>query len=629
MAAPPLTLTVQPSDASNRVLYLPIAAKSTQHKAQVKIVVRLRIANTGASDVLLKGIEFSFPGSGIAKQTMQGVKIAVSTEADPDPDDGRIPAGQAVRWSNGVVDLDTSEAGENKIRNEVYLDAPAPPKLKISVSCENFSDPVTVTMDLAPYEDPTGEGAFIMPFAPYDLDSGEYIITSARHWANGGPNGAQIYAHDIGIQAKVDGSWTTVKAGESSTTNEGRRIFGKPVRAMADGNVLSWKSDTPENEAPGKKPDPVPEGNHFWIQHGAVKVKYAHLKHGSLEAALMQEGAAVRAGQQIARAGNNGNSEGPHLHIESVHVDSGTLRGFPFKNAWQLERDRIEADHGGPWVRMRADGISADSVALWPASTRPRTVVAAAGVERGGDWALSLWASPDLATFKAETQKLFTEKGRRLIQCATYLERGERRWMGLARGGDWANSFWVSTSLSAFKAEVQRLFDEKGRRLVHVHTFPHGANGRRWAGIARGANWSNSFWVSDSFAAFDAEVKKLWKDKGRALMHVCTYREGSARRWVGIARGSDEASTFYVADGQSAFSHKVQSLFDTKGLRLEHVHTFVEAGQRRWVGISRPGNGSNHFWVSRDLDGFRRRVQDGFDDHGQRLICLELLDNEG
>ena len=626
MAAPNLTLTVQPQEGG-KLMYLPIAAKSSSAKAQAKIVLRLRLKNNSASTLTLSSIEFSYPGTSLAAKTMQGVKIAVSTEADPDPNDGKIAAGKTATWSNGVVDLDTTEAGENMIRNEVYLDVPAPPKLKIAVKCAGFTDAVSVTLDLAPYVDPTGEGSFILPFAPYDLASGEYIVTSARHWANGGPEGAQIYAHDIGIQAKVGGSWTKINPGADANTNEGFRVFGLPVRAMADGSVLSWKTGTAENPAPGQKPKPAPEANHFWVRHGHVKVKYTHLKNGSMVAALMQEGAPVRAGDKLALAGNNGNSGGPHLHIECVHIDTASLRGMPFKDGWVLERELIEADQGGGWVRLTSDGLCADPVAIWPASTRPRVVIAAAGVVRGGDWALRMWTSPDLAAFKTETQKLFDDKGLRLIQSATYVEHGERRWVGLARSGDWSHSFWVSDSLAEFKTQVQSLFDDKGRRLVHVHTFPHGS-GRRWAGISRGGDWANSFWVSNDLTAFKAEVKKLWDEKQRRLEHVTTYRDGSARRWVGVARGGPGPATFWVSDNADAFRTKLQKLFDDDGLRLEHVHTYVEGGVRRWAGISRAGTGANHFWVSPDWDGFRRRVQDYFDDDGERVGCIEILDNE-
>ena len=88
----------------------------------------------------------------------------------------------------------------NNVWNVVYLPAPAPPQIKVSVSCSGFSLPASVTLDLAPYTSPTPAGAFLFPFSAADLAKGEYAVTSAQHWANGGAFGTQIFAHDISIQ---------------------------------------------------------------------------------------------------------------------------------------------------------------------------------------------------------------------------------------------------------------------------------------------------------------------------------------------------------------------------------------------------------------------------------------------
>ncbi|HKI02211.1 MAG TPA: hypothetical protein VKK31_09535 [Thermoanaerobaculia bacterium] len=177
MDAPEISIDVQPIE-SGKAFYLPIAAKAAGEPEMVKIVLRLVITNNYRDRVVkLSSIKFSFPGSLVPTTTMQGVKIAM----DPGDSDGEIQPGKTAIWSNGRVDLDTTEEGESWVRNEVYLDAPAPPKVKVSVACEGFSDPVTVTKDLIPYINPTGEGALRLPFSAYDLDRGEYIVTSAQH----------------------------------------------------------------------------------------------------------------------------------------------------------------------------------------------------------------------------------------------------------------------------------------------------------------------------------------------------------------------------------------------------------------------------------------------------------------
>ncbi|MCU6708394.1 peptidoglycan DD-metalloendopeptidase family protein [Paenibacillus sp. J5C_2022] len=55
-------------------------------------------------------------------------------------------------------------------------------------------------------------------------------------------------------------------------------------------------------------------GNVIIIDHGnGLWTLYAHIRHGGL---LVEEGDAVKRGDQIAEVGNTGNSTGPHLHFE-------------------------------------------------------------------------------------------------------------------------------------------------------------------------------------------------------------------------------------------------------------------------------------------------------------------------
>ncbi|HZI60931.1 MAG TPA: M23 family metallopeptidase [Pyrinomonadaceae bacterium] len=365
MAAPKINVEVQPTQ-NGKAYYLPIAPKSAGDPERVKIVLRLRITNNETKPITLNDITFAFPDIPIA---MKGEKLAMDPAGDADPNDGVIAPGTTAVWSNGVVDFDTSEAGENKVRNEVYLKAPAPAKVKINLTFAKFSDPFTMTMDLIPFTNPTGDGSFLLPFSVADLDHGEYVVTSAQHWANGGANGTQIYAHDIDLQARVSGQWTALLSGKDGTKNNHYRIWGKPVRALADGTIISFANDFDDNPVPGEKLSA--DANHVWVRHGDVKVYYTHFQKGSIPIELRQVNAPVTAGQILGLAGNSGRSSNPHLHLECRDFATNSLRGLPFKRGWVLERELIASDGTGPWVRLTSDGISKEKVAIWPALFLP------------------------------------------------------------------------------------------------------------------------------------------------------------------------------------------------------------------------------------------------------------------
>ncbi|MER7665285.1 MULTISPECIES: M23 family metallopeptidase [unclassified Streptomyces] len=70
-------------------------------------------------------------------------------------------------------------------------------------------------------------------------------------------------------------------------------------------------------------------GNHVVLDLGdGTYALYAHVRRGSLS---VRAGDTVRAGQQIARCGNSGNSSEPHVHFQLMDgPDLDTARGVPF-----------------------------------------------------------------------------------------------------------------------------------------------------------------------------------------------------------------------------------------------------------------------------------------------------------
>ncbi len=627
MDAPALAISVEPMEGG-KVAYLPLAAAQSGQGGHARVILRLRIKNNTGKKVTVTGIRFSFPSSIHGAIDMEGIPFAMLPD-DSEERSADIPAGKSATWSNGRVDVAPGDA-EDWRENMVNLTGTPPTRIRVSVFCTGYDDPAVVNHTLVAYTSPTPQGAFLLPFAAGDLRDGEFVVTQGWHWANGGAWGTQIFAHDISVRGVNGGYWSQLLPGKQRAYNDSYRIWGLPVRAMADGEVESCHDAMADNTVLDEFPEPTPSpgaGNHFWIKHGDVFVKYAHLQYGSMPDALKQKGTKVSAGQFLGRIGNSGNSTNPHTHIECVKGSkSGPLRGLPFRDAWVVEHAAFKPPTASsPWVRLTAHGIPREESSIWPASTTPGCKIPAAGIARGGTWANSYWISTSRSAFEAKAQELFDEQKRRIIWASTYVENGKRRWVGIARAGDWANSFWISAGRVAFEKKAQQLFDEHGRRLVHVYSYLQGST-LYFMGIARAGTWASSYWVSASRADFEKHAQRLFDEQGRRLTFVHTFMEGSKRLWAGIAQGGTWANNFWVSEGLDAFNQKAQALFDEHGRRLVHVHTYVSGSKRYWVGIARAGDWANSFWYSRDLDSFNRETQDLFEDQGRRLMVAEFLD---
>ncbi|MFW2210750.1 peptidoglycan DD-metalloendopeptidase family protein [Corynebacterium amycolatum] len=84
--------------------------------------------------------------------------------------------------------------------------------------------------------------------------------------------------------------------------------LGTPIYAVADGTIIEGR-----DRAPGSV---TGFGNWVWQDSQATCGKdfiYGHMRHADI---LVRKGDRVKAGQLIARVGNEGQSTGPHLHFE-------------------------------------------------------------------------------------------------------------------------------------------------------------------------------------------------------------------------------------------------------------------------------------------------------------------------
>ena len=558
MSAPNLTFSVEPME-SGKVLYLPIAAETAGQNPSIKLILGLTITNHEAASVHVSGVTFSFPGSANAAVVMQV----------PGFD---IPAGHSQFWANGVVN--------NSANNEIFLPAPAPPKVTVAVTCKNFSSPASITLELSPYKTTASPAGFLFPFHQSDFRIGEYIVTSAIHWADGG-NGTQINAHDIGVQAFDANShqWSQILPGTDGSKNEHWRIWGKPVRAAADGTVVAVVDGVPSNTVIGQFPASVIDGagNHYFIQHGDVVVLYAHMQAGSLNPALAHVGAAVKAGDRLGLAGNSGNSTNPHTHIHAQKSSSsGPLRMLEFRDMWVLPASKLNPpDPAGPWVLVKDQGVPKDAVNIWTAASKPawyppswgeiayfgipignyQTLfdhvtssgyrpVWFAGFQAGGNtlvnvifrpqdsvaWSARHGLTADQYQAEFDAQK---KAGKRLLNVNNYIEGGHILYAGI----------WVDTptpGLQAYHgknaAEHQALFDQffkQGFMPINVSVVSQNGN-RTYAAFYEKVDTGSLILKSFLTAA---EYQKEWNDNsaaGRQLAYLVAYNHSDGPRFSAI-----------------------------------------------------------------------------------------------
>jgi hypothetical protein len=77
MAPPSIKIDVEPFE-SGKAQYLPLGAKSSGGMTGVKICLRFRLENTGATTAKVTGIKYVFPGSAQPSFTMEDVNLASS-----------------------------------------------------------------------------------------------------------------------------------------------------------------------------------------------------------------------------------------------------------------------------------------------------------------------------------------------------------------------------------------------------------------------------------------------------------------------------------------------------------------------------------------------------------------------
>ncbi|PWL39987.1 hypothetical protein DKG77_03930 [Flagellimonas aquimarina] len=155
----------------------------------------------------------------------------------------------------------------------------------------------------------------------YVFVGGRTHLNGRHHFITRGTG--QRYAYDVAIV--IDGSSFS---GDSSK-NENHYCFGKRLNAPADGKIIAMENNIDDNYVSGAVNSDINDsnlaGNYIIIDH--LNDEYsmlAHFKKGTITVAV---GDTVVKGQEVGKAGNSGNSTGPHLHYHLQNTP-GYLNGI-------------------------------------------------------------------------------------------------------------------------------------------------------------------------------------------------------------------------------------------------------------------------------------------------------------
>ena len=120
-------------------------------------------------------------------------------------------------------------------------------------------------------------------------------------------------------------------------------IFDTPVLAPCAGTVLVAEDGRPDMPVP-RHDAAHPSGNYLILRGPQADIVLAHFRRGSLR---VRAGAHVVAGQLLARAGNSGASDEPHLHLHAQRPGPPGLPmgGAPlpmrFRGRFLVRNDRV------------------------------------------------------------------------------------------------------------------------------------------------------------------------------------------------------------------------------------------------------------------------------------------------
>jgi len=161
---------------------------------------------------------------------------------------------------------------------------------------------------------PLGPGTYLVANGGTDL----VVNSNRRMLSDADPRFARYRGVALGVDLVALDAFGLTANGFAPSDAKAHHVFGREARAPCDGEVILAED--------GHRDMPVGEtdrdsfaGNHVIIRCGRFEVVLAHFTPGSL---LVKTGDTVRTGAAIAKVGNSGASDAPHLHIHAQRTGS-------------------------------------------------------------------------------------------------------------------------------------------------------------------------------------------------------------------------------------------------------------------------------------------------------------------
>jgi len=330
-AAQPAVLT-----SMVRMPLMPVAAGG-----KLVLAYEVEISNTSSQDVSLMQFETFANGKSQPELSYDAVGLARNTKqiAPPITKEVRLlkPGTRAVIFC--WMEFSDSSSLPHTIQHQITFKSGTRPDLTYRDVPSTVSEVSSLALG-----SPLGTGDWWAAIGP--SNSSDHRRAQVRIDRDPAAPFAQRYAIDW--VALCDGRMYNGKG----SANSDYCGYGKDVLAVADGQVVSAKNGIPENK-PGEGSRAVKItletllGNHLILDLGNhLYAVYAHLLPGSLQ---VKVGDHTRRGQVIARLGNSGNSDAPHLHFhvaQAPELDKVTsLQSEPYP--YTFEKFEILGQYSG------------------------------------------------------------------------------------------------------------------------------------------------------------------------------------------------------------------------------------------------------------------------------------------